>query len=105
MRIKEQDTCLTLQEHDDDDDDDDDDKQQKKILKTLKVKKGKFPCPHAMKAYGGRRSIPPPIFTLALEAEGRLRSCPCSFILGGEKGRCPIKSGIEYLNFVQSNRI
>ena len=25
MRIKEQETCLTLQEHDDDDDDDDDD--------------------------------------------------------------------------------
>jgi hypothetical protein len=25
LRIKEQDTCLTLQEHDDDDDDDDDD--------------------------------------------------------------------------------
>jgi hypothetical protein len=25
LRIKEQETCLTLQEHDDDDDDDDDD--------------------------------------------------------------------------------
>jgi len=28
LRIKEQETCLTLQEHDDDDDDDDDDDEK-----------------------------------------------------------------------------
>jgi hypothetical protein len=35
LRIKEQETCLTLQEHDDDDDDDDDDDN----IKTEKSRK------------------------------------------------------------------
>jgi len=34
LRIKEQETCLTLQEHDDDDDDDDDDVDDLKFYMT-----------------------------------------------------------------------
>ena len=43
MRIKEQETCLTLQEHDDDDDDDDDDDENEKIssMKTRSRQKQK----------------------------------------------------------------
>ena len=36
MRIKEQDTCLTLQEHDDDDDDDDDEGIHLRIKNEIK---------------------------------------------------------------------
>ena len=35
MRIKEQETCLTLHEHDDDDDDDDDDNTQNSTISKL----------------------------------------------------------------------
>ena len=39
MRIKEQETHLTLQEHDDDDDDDDDDKENRVFVVMFGIKK------------------------------------------------------------------